>query len=206
MNINHIRKDYSKYELTKETVNPDPFKQFDQWFQSAVSDGIADVNAMTLATATRDGRPSARIVLLKSFGQDGFVFYSNYTSRKGRELEMNPHAALLIHWKELERQIRVEGHVEKIADDESDKYFASRPYESQISALVSRQSETIPSRRFLEEKWEEYLKETKSRDLQRPSFWGGYRIIPEIIEFWQGRSNRLHDRILYSLAGKRVED
>ncbi len=199
MDVHHLRKEYIKYELHKSSVDPNPIIQFANWFQHALDAEIPDVSAMTLATATSAGKPSARIVLLKSFGESGFVFYSNYEGRKGMELEMNPQAALLFFWKELERQVRIEGRVEKLIPEESDAYFASRPLESRISASISHQSKAIPSRRYLEEKWQEFLKDTSENGFKRPPYWGGYRLIPESIEFWQGRSNRLHDRILYSL-------
>jgi pyridoxamine 5'-phosphate oxidase len=203
MNIESLRKEYKRSELRDDTVNPDPVKQFRSWFEEAMHADIDEVNAITLATADTAGRPSARIVLLKAFDKKGFTFFTNYEGRKSRDLKENPQAALLMFWKELERQIRIEGRVEVVPAKESDKYFDSRSLESRISAAISPQSEEVPSRRHLEELWIKKLKELKDNKLLRPESWGGYRVIPDQIEFWQGRPNRLHDRILYSKQGSK---
>jgi len=171
-------------------------RQFEQWMQQALAAGIEEANAMCLATATPDGKPSARMVLLKYFDEDGMVFFTNYESRKARELQANPQAALLFYWKELERQVRIEGVVEKISRSESVRYFLSRPRGSQIAAWISPQSKIIQSREVLLKWWEEFRRKG-AEALQAPVFWGGYRVRPHQVEFWQGRENRLHDRVLY---------
>lgn len=192
-----LRQSYTKADLTEATIRPDPTDQFDDWFQQALAAGVPEPNAMTLATATADGFPSARIVLLKSFDRKGYVFYTNYTSRKAEELAGNPRAALLFFWPELERQVRIEGRVEKVTTAESVKYFLSRPYGSQIGAWVSPQSSVITTRSLLEQKWDDMKRKFQEGKVPLPDFWGGYRVIPSSVEFWQGRPNRLHDRLRF---------
>ncbi len=195
--IADIRKDYSLHTLNEADVASDAIEQFERWWNDAMNSEIPEVNAMTLATATKNARPSARIVLLKGFNENGFVFYTNYESHKGKELEENPCAALTFFWKEIERQIRIEGEVEKISAEESEAYFLSRPEGSRISAWASPQSNVIESRELLEANTQHYKEEFKN-SIPRPPHWGGYRVMPLKIEFWQGRTNRLHDRIQYT--------
>jgi pyridoxamine 5'-phosphate oxidase len=180
-------------------ANSDPIKLFKNWFDAAVRAGLKEPNAMTLATATRSGKPSARIVLLKGFDQSGFVFYTNYNSRKGRELAQNPHAALVLFWQQLERQIRITGRVTKVSAEESDTYFYSRPLGSRFSASISKQSTVIASRTELLQKLKKIEEKYPQGDPPRPIHWGGYRVHPNEIEFWQGGKFRLHDRLRYRL-------
>lgn len=193
-----IRADYRKDSLREDQVGTDPVAFFRKWFHEAEVAGITEVNAMTLATVNASGMPSARIVLLKGLEEDSFVFFTNYDSNKGGQMADNPNAALLFFWKELERQVRVEGRVEKIPAAESEAYFHSRPKGSQISALASPQSQVIGNRDILEEKVKSLESQYASGEVPRPEHWGGYRVIPAKIEFWQGRHNRLHDRIVFS--------
>ena len=183
-------------ELKKPTVDKNPVKQFAKWYKTVLKSGLKEPTAMTLATASKGGVPSARTVLLKGYDEKGFLFFTNYGSRKGRELSENPFAELLFYWMDLRKQVRISGRVEKISKEESKKYFKTRPLNSQIGAWASRQSEIIPDRKFLEEKYKEYSEKYKE-DVPLPPFWGGFRLIPERFEFWQGRENRLHDRICY---------
>jgi len=193
-----LRKDYRLKTLNEEDVAPTAIQQFSRWWEEAVASQIEEVNAMTLATATPDGVPSARIVLLKSFDETGFTFFTNYHSAKGKTLEENAKAALVFFWKELERQVRITGNVVKLNSAASDAYFNSRPAGSRIGAWASPQSQVIPSRHVLEENVEKYVAQFKE-GIPRPPHWGGYIVQPYHVEFWQGRSNRLHDRILYTL-------
>lgn len=196
--IADLRKDYRLKTLNEEDVATSAIDQFSTWWNEAVASEIDEVNAMTLATIAPDGMPSARIVLLKGFDENGFVFFTNYNSDKGRALAQHPKAALVFFWKELERQIRIQGTVEKTTEEESDAYFNSRPVGSRIGAWASPQSRVIKDRHVLEENVGNYTTEMKD-GIPRPPHWGGYRVKPVTIEFWQGRSNRLHDRILFSL-------
>ncbi|KAM8946703.1 pyridoxine-5'-phosphate oxidase [Pelodytes ibericus] len=201
MDLGSMRKSYrSDKEAFEEShlVSLDPITQFSAWFQEVTQcPGIAEPNAMCLTTATRDGKPSARMVLLKGFGPDGFRFYTNKKSRKGIELEENPAASLLFYWEPLNRQVRIEGSVDHLPDEESDTYFHSRPKESQIGAAVSRQSQVIPNREYLRKKNSELEEEYRDKEVPRPPDWGGYIIRPSVVEFWQGQTNRLHDRIVF---------
>jgi len=198
MSIADIRKEYKLKSLGEEDVDIDAIKQFTIWWNDALDSEITEVNAMTLATVSKEGIPSARIVLLKGYDENGFVFYTNYNSKKGHELKNNKHATILFFWKELERQVNITGTVEKVSEKESDDYFFIRPAASRIGAWSSPQSTVISSRKVLEEN-EIKFREQYGNDAPRPPHWGGYRLKPQTIEFWQGRASRLHDRLLYSL-------
>ncbi|MEO6883563.1 MAG: pyridoxamine 5'-phosphate oxidase [Bacteroidia bacterium] len=193
------RKNYEKSSLDEKLVMKNPIEQFEKWFELAVKSNVPEPNTMILSTASRKGKPSARIVLLRKFSDKGFYFYTNYTSRKGKELAENPFAALTFYWQSLEKQIRIEGTIKKQTKEESDIYFASRPYESKIGAWASAQSKPIKNRSEFEKAFSDFEKKFSGTEIPRPPHWGGYVLSPMSIEFWQGRSGRLHDRILYSL-------
>jgi len=201
--ISQIRRHYSLTELSEKTVSNDPFQQFSLWMEEVIKSKSIDPSAMVLATADKNAIPNVRVVLLKGMDKEGFVFYTNYGSKKGRELIENPNASLLFFWKEFERQIRISGKVSKVSQKESEDYFYSRPYESRLAAWASNQSEVIPGRNFLEERFVEMKKKYEGKEIPLPPFWGGFKLFPNNFEFWQGRENRLHDRICYIKENKK---
>ncbi|HRX71994.1 MAG: pyridoxamine 5'-phosphate oxidase [Candidatus Competibacteraceae bacterium] len=194
-----LRQEYSLGALTKAEVDPDPIRQFQRWLDEAIKAELPEPNALTLATADRTGRPFARVVLLKDCDVDGFVFYTNYRSDKGQQLAENPHAALVFLWLELERQVRIEGIVSKVSPSESESYFRTRPHESRLGALASRQSQVVANRQILEERYQQLAAQYSDDNIPMPNQWGGYRVKPEMLEFWQGRHGRMHDRLRYCL-------
>ncbi len=197
-NIADLRVSYQQGSLRKAALNPDPYKQFSTWFEQATTAGVPEPNAMMLSTSTRDGRPSSRMVLLKDFSEKGFSFFTNFNSRKGSEMEENPHVSLLFYWGEPERQVRIEGIAVKLPDRDADEYFRSRPAGHQIGAWVSEQSSIILSRKVLDERLLHYQAAFGQGPVPRPPHWGGYIVQPMVFEFWQGGENRLHDRFRYT--------
>ncbi|MBK9331952.1 MAG: pyridoxamine 5'-phosphate oxidase [Ignavibacteria bacterium] len=200
-NLFELRKEFLKRELSEETISNSPFEQFETWFSEAQKLDEMEANTMYLATCSADGHPNVRTVLLKEYSSNGFIFYTNYKSRKGKELDENPNATLLFYWKELERQVRIEGITEKVSMEESENYFKSRPFESRVAAVVSEQSKVISSREVLNKKFEELKIKFADGNVPKPDSWGGYILRPSMIEFWQGRESRLHDRILFTKKG-----
>lgn len=200
--IAELRREYSQQALAESEVCENPIDQFTEWFKQAYSANLLDVNAMTLSTATKKGKPSSRIVLLKGVDEAGFRFYTNYESRKGRELNENPHASLCFYWAPLERQVRIEGEVERLSRSTSENYFKQRPRESRLGAWASKQSNKVNSREELESRFQKIKQKFEDQEIPLPDFWGGFLLRPQRIEFWQGRESRMHDRICYEKEGE----
>ena len=196
--ISDLRQDYTKSELTESNIQPNPINQFVDWFEAARHSGVLEPNAMTLSTIDENGHPKSRIVLLKEVENETFVFYTNYESAKGNHIKNHPVVALTFWWDKMERQVNISGSIEKVTREQAEKYFHSRPVGSQIGAWVSHQSSIVPNREFLENKLTDLTKQFEGKTVPLPDYWGGYRVIPATIEFWQGRTNRLHDRIRYT--------
>lgn len=197
MEFDDLRKEYRSIPLHDEDMDKDPINQLLRWLREAKEGGIVEPNAMTLGTATKEGRPSTRTVLLKELDEQGLIFYTNYESRKGHEIAENPRGSVTFYWREIEKQVTIDGSIEKISENHSISYFAKRPRETQIGAWSSRQGKPIASRKTLEDAYENYLIKFQGKEISKPSWWGGYRLLPELWIFWQGRENRLHDRFLY---------
>jgi len=200
--LNNLRREYKLNKLSEETVHKSPFSQFENWFNQVMKMGLIEPNAMILATANKKGKPSVRVVLIKAISSNGITFFTNYRSKKGQDLSQNPSASLLFFWAELERQVRIEGKIKKISRVESQKYFDTRPVESRIAAWASEQSKKISGREYLEKRFREFEKRFTGKKIPIPSNWGGFKLITDYFEFWQGRENRLHDRICYKKVNK----